>query len=203
MTEFGWQISFAALFVSNVAVRWIAHWRIGIFVRKDAAGHEGRGHDRVKQAIIGISLLTSLAYATWPSAVAWAHVALPDSLRFAGLAAAVIATPVHIWAFVTLGRFYNSVLVVREDHRLIDNGPYRFVRHPMYASALTGGLALALISANTILMATFAMSLCLVLGSRTPREERMLREHLGARYEEYVLRTGALPPRLGVRRAAT
>lgn len=196
MTEQAWQICFAILFVANVAVRWVAHWRAGIFVRKDAAGHEGRNHDHAKQAIIAVSLLTSLAYSISPALVSWGQIPMPEAARFAGLMSATIATPVHIWAFVALGTFYNSVLVVRDDHQLVDRGPYRYIRHPMYASALLGGLSLALISANAVLLATFALSLWLVLCSRIPREERMLREHLGDRYDDYTQRTGALLPRL-------
>jgi len=195
MSEQAWQICFAILFATNVGVRWIAHWRAGIFVHKDAAGHEGSRHDDAKQTIIAISLLMSLAYSISPSLVQWSQVPLPHAARVAGLVAAIVATPVHIWAFVALGTFYNSVLVVREDHQLIDRGPYRWIRHPMYSSALVGGLSLALISANVVLLATFVLSLWLVLHSRIPKEERMLREHLSERYGEYAQRTGALLPR--------
>jgi isoprenylcysteine carboxyl methyltransferase (ICMT) family protein YpbQ len=41
-----------------------------------------------------------------------------------------------MWAILTLGRFFRFVVVIQEGHRIIDRGPYRFLRHPSY----TGGL---------------------------------------------------------------
>lgn len=200
MTEGFWQTWFAILLVGNVAVRWIAHWRSGIFVTKNAAGHEGRSHDRCKQLIIAVSLVASVTYAVSPASMAWSQVPGQDALRWVGLVAAIVATPVHIWAFVALGRYYDSVLVVRADHQLIDHGPYRWIRHPMYASALLGGLSLALLAANVLLLATFATSLVLVVARRIPKEEAMLAEHLGSCYQDYVARTGALLPKVWRRR---
>ncbi len=48
-----------------------------------------------------------------------------------------------VWARVTLGRNWSGTITLKEGHELIERGPYRFVRHPIY----TGMLAMFLASA--------------------------------------------------------
>ncbi len=61
-------------------------------------------------------------------------------VRVVGLALGLAGAVLLSWSSVLLGRFMIHEAAVREDHALIGNGPYRFVRHPVY----TGYLALLL-----------------------------------------------------------
>jgi protein-S-isoprenylcysteine O-methyltransferase Ste14 len=47
------------------------------------------------------------------------------------------------WARIHLGRLWSGVITRHEDHRLIDTGPYAFVRHPIYTGLVTALLATA------------------------------------------------------------
>ena len=51
-----------------------------------------------------------------------------------GLFAAGVAF--RLWAVFTLGRFYSHSVRLRRDHRIVESGPYRFVRHPAYAGMI-------------------------------------------------------------------
>src|SRR5690349_21168785 len=57
-------------------------------------------------------------------------------VRVVGLAVGLAGAVLLGWASVLLGRLLVHEAAVREDHALIDSGPYRFVRHPVYAGYL-------------------------------------------------------------------
>ena len=88
------------------------------------------------------------------------------------------------WARIHLGGLWSSAITRKEKHRLIETGPYAFVRHPMYAGALPLliGTPLALGSwAGLIALALFMPALIW----RLLDEERFLHEHLLG-YTEYT-----------------
>ena len=51
------------------------------------------------------------------------------------------------WARIHMGRLWSGNIVVREDHRVIDTGPFRLVRHPIYTAFIVASWTLALIGA--------------------------------------------------------
>lgn len=49
-----------------------------------------------------------------------------------GVCVFVIGLAVRLYSILYLGRFFTINVAIATDHRLIDSGPYRFVRHPSY-----------------------------------------------------------------------
>ncbi|WP_233523423.1 methyltransferase family protein [Dyella solisilvae] len=97
------------------------------------------------------------------------------------------------WARFVLGRNWSSVVQVKQDHELIQRGPYRFVRHPIYSGLLLAftGTALAIgewrgVFTIAIVAVSFWFKLRL--------EERWMRENFGAPYENYMRQVKALIP---------
>lgn len=98
------------------------------------------------------------------------------------------------WARLHIGGLWSSGVTRKEDHRLIDSGPYAFVRHPIYAGLLMGTVALLSISGRTFAVIGFVL---VVVGIflKARLEERFLREELGAEiYAAYAKRVPMLVP---------
>ena len=98
------------------------------------------------------------------------------------------------WAALLLGRLMVHEAAVREDHVLIESGPYRFVRHPVYAGYLALLLGSGVASLNVGVLLIWPVSflgICIQAAS----EERLLGQKFGQEYERYVRRTGRLVPR--------
>jgi protein-S-isoprenylcysteine O-methyltransferase Ste14 len=121
-------------------------------------------------------------------------------VRVVGLAVGLAGAVLLAWASVLLGRLMVHEAVVREDHALIDCGPYRFVRHPVYAGYLAMLLGSGLASLNVCLWLLWPVSLVGIL-IETASEEKLLRARFGEYYERYVRRTGRLVPRFWGRAA--
>ncbi|HEV7157698.1 MAG TPA: isoprenylcysteine carboxylmethyltransferase family protein [Caulobacteraceae bacterium] len=129
-----------------------------------------------------------LAHRLWPSppALDWAWVALSG----AGFAFCW-------WARLRLGRLWSSAVTLKEDHRLIEDGPYGLVRHPIYAGLVIAAVTTAMTRASPLaLFGAGLMVIAFTLNARV--EEGFLRQQLGAAsYNAYARRVGMLIPRLG------
>ncbi|NNC93888.1 MAG: isoprenylcysteine carboxylmethyltransferase family protein [Acidimicrobiia bacterium] len=108
----------------------------------------------------------------------------------------------YLWGRFTLGEMYNvSSSLGTElfaDHRLITNGPFRYVRHPMYAGiglAALGGLAVY----RTWSM-VFAVASVLGLSIKARHEEQLLAAEFGSTWSEYSALVPAFWPRLSTNR---
>jgi protein-S-isoprenylcysteine O-methyltransferase Ste14 len=148
---------------------------------------------RLLGLLIWIPLLAYLINPVW---VAWARVALPDWLRVVGLVIIVIDSVLVIWMFRSLDTNISPVHEVRENAKLVTSGPYRWIRHPLYAFGFVLLVALA------VLTGLWWLALCAVLFIgifafwRVPKEEAKLIEIFGEDYRSYMARTGRFVPKL-------
>jgi protein-S-isoprenylcysteine O-methyltransferase Ste14 len=115
-------------------------------------------------------------------------------VRVVGLAVGLAGAVLLVWASVLLGRLLMHEAAVRDDHALIEGGPYRFVRHPVYAGYLAVLFGSGVASLNVWLLLIWPFSLLGIL-IQVASEEQLLGARFGQGYERYVGRTGRLIPR--------
>jgi protein-S-isoprenylcysteine O-methyltransferase Ste14 len=103
------------------------------------------------------------------------------------------------WARLTLGDLWSSTVQRKEHHAIVERGPYRLVRHPIYTGLIGAFVSIALQLASP---AGFAGVAFIVLGFfiKARLEERFLGEALGSDYAAYRARTPMLTPFWPVRR---
>jgi protein-S-isoprenylcysteine O-methyltransferase Ste14 len=98
------------------------------------------------------------------------------------------------WARIHLGRLWSSAITRKEEHRLIDSGPYAFVRHPIYTGLIIALLATAATEA-TLVALLGALLIALGLWVKARAEERfLLSEFPPGTYESYRRRVPMLVP---------
>src|SRR5712691_11010335 len=119
---------------------------------------------------------------------------VPEPLRWVGLALVELGIAFALWAIATLGRHYDLELEIHRDHELVREGPYRFVRHPVYTGLALHFVWSCLATGNLLLIAgtLFVTFPALYLRART--EERLLRDRFGAAYDQYAREVGMLVP---------
>jgi protein-S-isoprenylcysteine O-methyltransferase Ste14 len=105
----------------------------------------------------------------------------------------VIGLAFAVWARATLGRNWSGVVTLKEGHELVERGPYRFVRHPIYTGILTMFFATALARGHlsgfvgTLLMfASFWIKL--------RDEEKLMLQQFPERYADYRRRAKCIIP---------
>ena len=114
----------------------------------------------------------------------------------AAMAAAVlcvIGLAFAVWARVTLGRNWSGVVTLKEGHELIERGPYRFVRHPIYTGILIMFFATALAVGHLAgFAATFLMFASFWIKLRD--EEKLMLQQFPEQYAAYRQRTRRIVP---------
>jgi len=98
------------------------------------------------------------------------------------------------WARIHLGRLWSSQVTRKENHHIVDTGPYGIVRHPIYTGITLATLATAaLLPTASTLAGAVLMTAGLYMKARV--EERFLRRELGAEaYDAYARRVPMLVP---------
>jgi protein-S-isoprenylcysteine O-methyltransferase Ste14 len=107
---------------------------------------------------------------------------------------------VGLWLFyrshADLGTNWSITLEVREKHKLITNGVYGWVRHPMYLALFIYAVGQALVVPNWLAAPSYGVAMVLLFALRVGPEERMLLEEFGNDYEAYRATTRRLIPGL-------
>ncbi len=130
---------------------------------------------------------------------AWAHpfgivairrTVFSDSV---GVAICALGLFVAIWSRKTLGTEWSQDVELKRGHKLVQGGPYRFMRHPIYTGHLLMGLGTAIASGLLIAfagLASFAVGFWIKLN----QEERLLQRGFPDEYPAYKARVKALIP---------
>ncbi len=146
-------------------------------------------------------IVFSLLYILWPVAIilfefrSFANFDLPDTVQYLGVFFYVLGIALFAWANITLGRNLSVDLQIRKGHVLVERGPYRSVRHPIYAAWLVCGLGIALLSGNWLITILYFLPVIARILIRLEPEEKMLGEHFGSKFNTYQRKTGALLPK--------
>jgi protein-S-isoprenylcysteine O-methyltransferase Ste14 len=113
-------------------------------------------------------------------------------VELAGLISYVAGFLVMAWALVRLGKNYQlGGSAPRSEDKMIVHGPYRLIRHPMYASALSISLGLSLLIQSWAFLLVFGVYLLLIFLLMPLEEERLLNAY-GDKYLAYQRRTHKL-----------
>lgn len=102
--------------------------------------------------------------------------------------------PLRAWAARTLGKYLNPDIKIIEDHKLIKEGPYKYLRHPLSLCVILEVTGLTLIpnSYYSFLIALFTFIPCTLI--RIPIEEKTLIEKFGQEYLDYKKEVYAFLP---------
>jgi len=128
-------------------------------------GRRGEGWFLLQLALFAVILMA-------PQATCYA---CPRWLKGLGAVSLVAGGVLGTWGMLALGRNLTPFPKPVEGGRLVTHGPYRFVRHPIYAGLILGTMGLALFRANFVGLG-LAATLFVFLDLKSRREERWLRE---------------------------
>jgi protein-S-isoprenylcysteine O-methyltransferase Ste14 len=140
--------------------------------------------------LLGLATLGSTLFWFWkPELFRWASLPTSNGIRWIGVAGFACAVAWLLWMFKALGSNLTDTVVVRQDAHFVENGPYRFVRNPMYCGVL--GMAISLgFALGTWLLPVTGTALFTLFAVRTRTEEKYLIERFGDQYRDYMRRVG-------------
>ena len=116
------------------------------------------------------------------------------ALALAGVVVAAVSLAMFHLTHRALGRNWSVTLEVRESHRLVTDGIYRHVRHPMYTGFWLWAVAQALLLPNWVAGVSGLVGFGTLYAFRITSEERLMLETFGDSYRDYSRRTARLVP---------
>ena len=159
------------------------------------SGSNAVSQDRHTLGLMWLVTLTSIGFGIL-AAYRLPYCRMPSADVVLKLAVCLFAVGLVLrwYAVFYLGRFFTANVAVALDHRLIDSGPYRFVRHPGYAGSLLAVFGLGMSFHNWASLLIIFTSGCAVTLWRIHIEEQALTRALGRQYSDYTNRTRRLIP---------
>jgi protein-S-isoprenylcysteine O-methyltransferase Ste14 len=139
---------------------------------------------------------TIVAYLANPPLLGWSAFEVAVPIRWLGILISCLGVAGEIWAAVSLGASYSPLLRVAEKRAVITAGPYRWIRHPLYAFWLPAMAGWGVAAGNWLILLSGAVLVLILMILRVPREEAMMLEGFGEAYRQYMTRTGRFVPRL-------
>jgi protein-S-isoprenylcysteine O-methyltransferase Ste14 len=120
---------------------------------------------------------------------------IPDSATIAIVGVVVTAAGVALaaWARIYLGGNWSGEVTIKQDHQLIRQGPYAWVRHPIYSGALLAMFGTALAIGELRGFLGFALAL-IAWKIKSLQEEEFLAAQFGPQYAKYRQEVRALIP---------
>lgn len=126
----------------------------------------------------------------------FARYQMPLGVQLVGAVILIVSAWLFWRSHMDLGEFWSPVLEMREGHKLVTNGIYRSIRHPMYTSIFAMFVSQSLLVENWVAGPAGVIIFCLLFFQRVGPEEAMMEDQFGDAWRAYKARTGRLWPRL-------
>jgi protein-S-isoprenylcysteine O-methyltransferase Ste14 len=187
-------IDFERVLLSILWLSWLVYWL--------SAGQRTAPNKRVETLLEGASYRIPLAIGIfltvfWRMPLFQQTLPLGTPSPFAagiGLVFTAAGLCFAVWARMHLGKYWSGRITLKENHRVIQTGPYALVRHPIYSGLILALFGTAIILGTVWAFAGFAF-LLISLVRKLEIEETWLCAQFGAEYEAYRNRVKALIPR--------
>jgi protein-S-isoprenylcysteine O-methyltransferase Ste14 len=168
-----------------------AYWFVAARFVKATKLRETRLHRL--QHVIPLAIGFFLIFQRGWSGILWGRLYASRPVAITGIVVTAAGLLFAVWARVHLGRNWSGIVTLKQDHELIQSGPYRFVRHPIYTGYLTAVLGAAIVAETGDALVGFAIILVALL-FKMGREETFMTREFGDEYQEYKQRVARLVP---------
>jgi protein-S-isoprenylcysteine O-methyltransferase Ste14 len=183
----------AGRLITVLWILWIGYW---IAASRDTKPVRQR-ESRMRRFLWHLAFVAGALLLGLPDrGAAWFdHRFLPYSAAASAFGAVMVGAglALSVWARRHLGRNWSGEVMLKQDHELIQSGPFRLIRHPIYA-----GLLLALLGTALVRGEWRGLAGCLLFGigfiRRILIEDRWMQQAFGAEHARYRARTDRLIP---------
>ena len=186
----------AGLFIAACIV-WNVPEMIGMVrqmakVSRKAAAVQDRGSLGILIGLqwLGLALTFLFAWLFPAAAILWQRTAL----FLLGIMCILLGVALRWYAIWTLGRYFTRDVAVSADQQVVQQGPYRAIRHPAYSGTLLTMLGVGLAVTNWASLVS--LLICVFLGHlyRVRVEEKALSQTIGQPYIDYMRHTKRFIP---------
>ena len=168
-----------------------------IFV-PDEGRSQGKGQNPMKQHKISLFLLQTLPILILVLAPYSDHhnrAVMADRIliRLAGLLLTFLGFFLMNWSVMALGKQFSVEVTIQENHQLVTNGPYRYIRHPRYLGILIFFCGISIVFRSWLGLILMGIVLIALIW-RIRDEEKLMFQEFQGEWETYKSKSSALIP---------
>ena len=184
------------LFSNRVIGAWwilfLAVWGVGALGAKPAVQRQSLASELSHRIFLILAVVC--LFLRFPAIALWRPVLESGRAGVtAGEVVAALGIAFAFWARATLGSNWSGTVTFKEDHELIQRGPYALARHPIYTGLLLGFIGTALAAGTPAGWVGVVLAI-VAFKRKSLIEERVMIEHFGDRYASYARQVRALIP---------
>ncbi|WP_271814837.1 methyltransferase family protein [Clostridium beijerinckii] len=116
---------------------------------------------------------------------------LPEIMFWIGCAVIIVGIILRLYSVLTLERSFTVSVQVDLDQKIIQTGPYRYIRHPAYSGSILSLIGIALALRSIIVTITI---IAVIYRYRIKIEEKILENNFRTHYKEYKKNTKRIIP---------
>jgi protein-S-isoprenylcysteine O-methyltransferase Ste14 len=180
-----------SLLIEYCWIAWLLYWVIMALTTKRTVERGG---------FLGYRLVAVILIAGWVAAARLLDVSSQSKLWQVTLALGIASActvlagaAFTVWARITLGRNWSAEVTFKQDHELIESGPYALARHPIYTGLIAMALGTAVNYGRAIGFGLL-LSLCGSFWWKARQEEKIMTRHFPEAYAAYKTRVRAIIP---------
>ena len=170
-------------------------WILAAFTTKRAVQVQSTGSRLLQAVVVFIGLMLIFNFDGW-FVTGWLTTRLtPESAAvvLAGVVLTAAGLLFSVWARFVLGSNWSGTVTIKQNHELIQRGPYQIVRHPIYTGILMALLGTAFIYGITRCFVGIPI-VALGFWLKLQIEEQFMLQQFGAQYADYRQQVRALIP---------
>jgi len=180
--------------ISGLWLAWLISWTVAMIWSDRTDKRDAVGAELFFRVLFYVGLILLFAFPVrteYSQMQLWRFEYVTNAVLVAAAAAGLLFT---WWARIHLGRLWSDRVVKKVGHWVVDTGPYKLVRHPIYFGLIFAALATAIQKATPFALLGFTV-ITLAFGIKARREERFLRSEIGNNaYDAYARKTAMLVP---------
>jgi protein-S-isoprenylcysteine O-methyltransferase Ste14 len=179
-----------------IFIPWVAMfglWAVTGRNLKQTAQSRAEGVSRLCVWVVWIGWWLLFARGFGIEPLSWQVIPATSVAAYLGFVFTMVGLSFAIWARLVIGKNWSRLIHVKHDHELMQSGPYRIVRHPIYAGLMLATLGTAI--AYALLSGFVGFFLVVVAwGYKARLEESVMLEQFGHQYHEYRQQVKGLIP---------
>ena len=117
-------------------------------------------------------------------------------IRYIGLAVYLVFSWIQVWSFKTLGDNYSQDIMIKRNHELITNGPFKIIRHPQYLCQILLDLG-ATAATFSYIVGFLALIEIPIYIMRASLEDKLLAKYFSEKFSDYKKKSGFMIPFIG------
>ena len=176
-----------------ISIFWVIFEIVLSRKKRSDAGIQTRDNSSLK--VLWITIILFISFGIYISQFNLGRIMIHSRIfHYFGLFLIIWGLIVRWIAIFQLKEFFTVTVSIRSDHKIVDTGLYKYIRHPAYLGSLISFLGLGLAFQNWLTIIVIFIPILGALSYRIYIEEKALNEEFGEEYSNYKLRTRKLIP---------